>query len=302
MVNSDSKNNNIVELISYNMEYLKACQNKEIKIGISSGYTNIDRLALRFQNSDLIVIAARPCMGKTILACDIARYIAIDSNIPIAFLSLELTKEQLSLYMLWSESNIFIPRLRHGFFQKGDWKLLEKTSKDISEAPISLIDSHGDSVKEIISKIRELVQDKSAKVVFIDYFQLIRKGHKCNDYEAKTNEIARALKNLANDVNIPIVLVSKIEAHDGLKEDSRPTLSDLGEYGALNKYADLIFLIHRDISDDEDNDKIVNVKAEIICVKNRRGPLGTAYLNYKTYPCCRFEYPSYSSESKSLNY
>ncbi len=171
---ANMENHHIGELISYNMKYLKECKNKKMT-GISTGWEGIDSFSSGFQNSDLIIFASRPNMRTRILVNSIVRHIGKDSNIPVAILSLELTKEQLSLHMLWSESQVEIPLIRHGIFHEGDWSKLDEAARALSKAPIFLMDSHGDSIKDILSNIRDMVQKHNVKIIFIDHFQLIRK-------------------------------------------------------------------------------------------------------------------------------
>ena len=304
MENNNMRSCHIEELISFNIKHLQACQSKKKKMpGIPTGFSRLDRFASGcmygdvktsgFQVSDLIVIAGRPDMQESILMYNIVRNIALNSKIPVAIMAFKETKEQIAMYMLFAEAGIDPIRFRCSP-TADDWDKLNTASRLLSSAPIFIIDMHGSNVSDINIKTNDLINENGIQIVFIDHFEMIRKKVDTKSEEFEVNEMARSLKSLAEKSKIPVVILSKLTAGDNDMESIRPTLLNLGNYGALNKYADLILLVHRTISDSE------KVEMEIICAKNRRGGLGTAILNFINSPCCRFIDPSSNVDTTSF--
>jgi len=269
------------QIIETNIDALEERQgNKSLLTGVPTGFTSFDNLTSGCQNSDLIIIAARPSMGKTALALNIARNAAIDANIPVGFFSLEMSKEQLSMRMLCAEARIDSSRLRGGFFTREDWVHLTDAASTLSEAPIYIDDSPDISAMSIRAKSRRLKLDKNIGMIFIDYLQLMRGPTTAERRDLEISEISRSLKALAKEINIPVVALSQLNRKLEERSDKRPQLSDLRESGALEQDADVVAFIYRDEIYNRDENNPQKGKAEIIIAKQRNGPVGVVQLTF----------------------
>jgi len=279
----------ISELVASNFDTLeKRAESKSLLTGIPSGFSDLDHLTSGFQNSDLIIIAARPAMGKTSFALNIARNAAVEYNIPAAVFSLEMSREQLSMRMLCSEGRVDSSRVRSGMFHKQDWLNLTNAADVLSEAPIYIDDSADITIASIRAKARRLKLDKDLGIIIIDYLQLMRGPVKSERRDLEISEISRSLKSLAKELNIPIIALSQLNRMLEQRSDKRPMLSDLRESGALEQDADLVAFIYRDEVYNKDENNPEKGKAEIILGKHRNGPVGTTHLTFlNTYT--RFE-------------
>lgn len=279
----------IKELIDKNIDALEERQgNKTLITGVPTGFKMLDNLTSGFQNSDFIIIAARPSMGKTALALNIARNAAVDSNIPSAVFSLEMSKEQLSMRLLCSEARIDSSRLRSGFFSKEDWVHLTDAAGILSEAPIYIDDTPDISALEIRAKARRLKMEVDLGLVIIDYLQLLRSHHSAERRDLEISEMSRALKALAKELDLPVVALSQLNRKLEERSDKRPQLSDLRESGALEQDADVVAFIYRDEVYNKDENNPNRGKAELLISKQRNGPTGLVSLAFlSTYT--RFE-------------
>ncbi len=279
----------IRELINKNIDALEERQgNKTLITGVPTGFKMLDNLTSGFQNSDFIIIAARPSMGKTALALNIARNAAVDSNIPSAVFSLEMSKEQLSMRLLCSEARIDSSRLRSGFFSKEDWVHLTDAAGILSEAPIYIDDTPDISALEIRAKARRLKMEVDLGLVIIDYLQLLRSHHSAERRDLEISEMSRALKALAKELDLPVVALSQLNRKLEERSDKRPQLSDLRESGALEQDADVVAFIYRDEVYNKDENNPNRGKAELLISKQRNGPTGLVSLAFlSTYT--RFE-------------
>jgi replicative DNA helicase len=271
----------ISRLIIKNIETLEENQgNKSLVTGVPMGFGLLDNLTSGLQKSDLIILAARPSMGKTALALNIARNAAVDSSIPVAIFSLEMSKEQLSLRMLCSEARLDSSRLRGGFFSMDDWRRLTDAAGILSEAPIYIDDSPSLSAMEIRAKARRLKMDKNIGLVIIDYLQLMKARGTAERRDLEISEISRSLKALAKELEIPVLAISQLNRMLEQRNDKRPRLSDLRESGALEQDADVVAFIYRDeIYNQEENNPQKGI-AEIILAKQRNGPTGKVKLTF----------------------
>jgi len=279
----------ISEIIESNIDALEERQgNKALVTGVPTGFTKLDEKTAGFQNSDLIIIAGRPSMGKTAFALNIARNAAVDSNIPAAIFSLEMSMEQLSMRMLTSEARIDSSRLRGGFMSQDDWERITDAAGTLTSAPIYIDDSPGISAMEIRAKARRLKMDKDIGLIIIDYLQLMRSRGMAERRDLEISDISRSLKALAKELNIPVVALSQLNRMLEQRTDKRPKLSDLRESGALEQDADVVAFIYRDelYNDDENNPK--KGTAEILIKKQRNGPTGDILLTFLD-TCTRFE-------------
>jgi replicative DNA helicase len=269
------------DIIEKNIDVIEERQgNKALVTGVTTGFTRLDSLTSGFQNSDLIILAGRPSMGKTALALNIARNAAIDANVPVALFSLEMSKEQLSMRMLCSEARVDSSKIRSGFFSKKDWVDLTDAAGVLSEAPIFIDDSPGLTVMEIRAKSRRLKMDKGIGLVIIDYLQLMKGRASAERRDLEISEISRALKALAKEADIPVIALSQLNRKLEERSDKRPLLSDLRESGALEQDADVVAFIYRDevYNRDENNPNIGT--AELLVRKQRNGPTGDVPLKF----------------------
>lgn len=279
----------ISQLISANFDALDEKQrHKSLVTGVPTGFTHLDNLTSGLQKSDLIIIAARPSMGKTALALNIARNAAVDAGVPTAIFSLEMSKEQLSLRMLCAEARIDSSRLRGGFFTKEDWDRLTDAADVLSAAPIFIDDSASLTALEVRAKARRLKMEKNLGLIIIDYLQLMQGRPGAERRDLEISDISRSLKSLAKELDVPVVALSQLNRMLEQRTDRRPRLSDLRESGALEQDADVVAFIYRDeVYNKEDNNPHKGT-AEIILAKQRNGPTGEVLLTFlNTYT--RFE-------------
>ena len=271
----------ISKIILGNIETLEENQgNRSLVTGVPTGFNQLDNLTSGFQNSDLIILAARPSMGKTALALNIARHAAVDANIPVAIFSLEMSKEQLSLRMLCSEARIDSSRLRGGFFSMEDWHRLTDAAGILSESPIYIDDSASLTAMEIRAKARRLKMDKNIGLIVIDYLQLMQGRASAERRDLEISEISRSLKALAKELQLPVLALSQLNRMLEQRTDKRPRLSDLRESGALEQDADVVAFIYRDEVYNKEEDNPRRGTAEILLSKQRNGPTGDVYLTF----------------------
>jgi len=271
----------ISQLIEDNIDTLEERQgNKSLVTGVSTGFADLDNLTSGFQKSDLIILAGRPSMGKTALALNIAKSVAVDSNIPVAIFSIEMAKEQLSMRMLCSEARIDSARLRSGFFGKEDWFKLTDAAGILSDAPLYIDDSPDISAMEIRAKARRLKMDKDIGLIIIDYLQLMKTRSSAERRDLEISEISRSLKILAKELDVPVVALSQLNRKLEERSDKRPLLSDLRESGALEQDADVVAFIYRDEVYNRDENNPSRGTAEILLKKQRNGPTGDVKLAF----------------------
>ena len=277
------------KIIESSIDMLEELQgNKALVTGVATGYPLLDNKTAGLQRSDLIILAARPSMGKTALALNISRNTAVDFGIPVAIFSLEMSKEQLSMRMLCSEASVDSSRIRSGFIGKENWVDITDAAGILSEAPIYIDDSPDLSALEIRAKARRLKMDKDIGLVIVDYLQLMKGRHSAERRELEISEISRSLKALAKELDIPVLALSQLNRKLEDRSDKRPMLSDLRESGALEQDADVVVFIYRDEEYNKDINNPNSGKAEIIIAKQRNGPTGTVPLAFlKAYT--RFE-------------
>ncbi len=293
---SDNKNKQalypISKIIAKNIDTLEELDgNKKLVTGLATGFTRLDTLLSGLQKSDLILIAARPSMGKTALALNIARNAAVDSDVPVALFSLEMSKEQLSMRLLCSESRVDSYRLKGGFFTREDWDNLTDAAEVLSDAPIYIDDSAEISTMSIRAKSRRLKMDKGLGLIVVDYLQLMRGRSSAERRDLEISEISRSLKSLAKELDIPVIALSQLNRKLEERSDKRPLLSDLRESGALEQDADVVAFIYRDEMYNKDENNPNKGKAEIILSKQRNGPVGWVPLTFLS-SYTRFENPA----------
>ncbi len=269
------------DLINMNINTLEERQNNNSEYtGIPSGYTQFDKLTSGLQDSDLIILAARPSMGKTAFVLNIARNVAVNENKLVAVFSLEMAKEQLSMRLLTSEARINSDRLKNGTIGEEDWARVADAAGTISEAPIYIDDTPNITAMEIRAKARRLKMDHDLSLIVIDYLQLMRGPSMGDRRDLEIAEISRSLKALAKELKIPVVALSQLNRMLEQRADKRPLMSDLRESGAIEQDADIIAFIYRDEVYNKDENSPNKGKAELIVAKNRNGATGTAHLTF----------------------
>lgn len=258
-------------------ELEKLYNQKQPVTGIATGFTDLDNRTAGLHNSDLILIAARPAMGKSAFALNIATNAAINEKVPVAIFNLEMSKTQLVNRMLCSEAMVDSNKVRTGKIDEEDWIKLATALGPLSEAPIYIDDTPGISISEIRAKCRKLKLEKNIGLVVIDYLQLIQgSGKKNSSREQEISEISRSLKIIAKELDVPVIALSQLSRESEKRQDHKPMLSDLRESGAIEQDADLVMFIYRDDYYNQDSEK-KNI-AEIILAKHRAGATGTIEL------------------------
>lgn len=246
--------------------------------GIPTGFNDLDFKTAGLQNSDLVLIAARPGMGKTAMALNIAQYAAVQRHVPVAIFNLEMSKDQLVNRMLCSEVMVDSHKMRTGKLEDDDWKKIAQALAPLSEAPIYIDDTPGISVMDIRAKCRRLKLEKNLGLVVIDYLQLMQGRGKIENRQQEVSEISRSLKILAKELNVPVVTMSQLSRGPESRTDHRPMLSDLRESGAIEQDADIVMFLYRDDYYNPDTEK-KNI-AEVIIAKHRNGSTGTVELRW----------------------
>ena len=279
----------ISKIIETNIDALEERQgNRALVTGVTTGFSKLDTLTSGFQNSDLIILAARPAMGKTAFALNMARNAAVEGGVPVAVFSLEMSKEQLSLRMLCAEARVDSSRIRSGFLNQEDWNRITDAAGRLTESPIFIDDSPDISTTSIRTKSMRMKMDKGLGLIIIDYLQLMRSSTNSERRDLEISDISRSLKILAKELNVPVVALSQLNRKLEERSDKRPQLSDLRESGALEQDADLVAFIYRDEVYNRDENNPHRGTAEIILAKQRNGPTGVAHLAFlKSYT--RFE-------------
>ena len=246
--------------------------------GVPTGFIDLDYKTAGLHNSDLILIAARPAMGKSAFALNIATNAALKAKVPAVLFSLEMSKEQMVNRILCSEAMVDSNKVRTGKIDDDDWIKLADTMGDLSEAPIYIDDTPGISINEIRAKCRKLKLEKNIGLVVIDYLQLVQGSSKRaqGSREQEISEISRSLKILAKEINVPVIALSQLSRAPEQRPDHRPMLSDLRESGAIEQDADIVMFLYRDEYYKKDTDK--PGVAEVIIAKQRNGPVGTVEL------------------------
>ena len=244
--------------------------------GIATGFIDLDYRMSGLQSSDLILIAARPSMGKTAFVLNIAQYVAFHSKLCTAIFSLEMSKEQLVNRLFSLESRVDAQLLRSGNLADSDWEKLIEGAGTIGRSSLIIDDTPGISISELRSKCRKYKLEHDLKLIIIDYLQLMSGSGRTDSRQQEISDISRSLKGLARELNVPVIALSQLSRQVEQRPDHRPMLSDLRESGAIEQDADVVMFIYRDdyYNKDTDNKNI----AEIIIAKQRNGPIGTVNL------------------------
>lgn len=245
--------------------------------GVGSGFKDLDRMTSGFQKSDLIIVAARPSVGKTAFALNIAQNVAVRGKETVAVFSLEMSAEQLVQRMVSAEGNIDASKLRTGHFEIGDWEKTATAVSYIGESNIFIDDTPALTVHEIRNKCRRLKQQEGLDLVIIDYLQLISGSNKRGENrQQEVSEISRTLKQMARELEVPVIALSQLSRGVEQRQDKRPMMSDLRESGSIEQDADIVAFLYRDDYYNQDSEK-KNI-IEVILAKQRNGPVGTVEL------------------------
>jgi replicative DNA helicase len=259
----------------------------DLVTGVSTGFKSLDRMTSGFHRSELIIIAARPSMGKTSFAANIATNMALQSNIAVAIFSLEMSKEQLANRILCSEAKVDLHKVRTGQISDEEWEKLVQKAGELSKSRLIFDDEPDLTPRMLRAKARRMKREYGIEVIFIDYLQLMSSRSK--SYESRQQEIteiSRSLKLLARELNITVVALSQLSRAVEQREDKRPRLSDLRESGAIEQDADLVMFLYRDSyykrkKDEPGKDSLNDEhEAELILGKQRNGPVGTIKLTF----------------------
>ena len=268
----------IREVVYNTLEAISAASKaKGTVTGLSTGFTDLDYKTSGFQNSDFILIAARPSMGKTALVLNIAEYMAFRDERPCAMFSLEMSSEQLMNRLISLESRVDSQKIRTGKLNDEEWSRVVEASGVIANSGLIIDDTPGITMQEFRSKARKYKLEADIQIIFIDYLQLMAGSGRAKDSrQQEISDISRALKSLARELNIPIVALSQLNRSVETRDDHRPMLSVLRESGAIEQDADVVMFIYRDDYYHKDTEE-KNV-AEVIIAKQRNGPIGTVKL------------------------
>ncbi len=275
-------------IIQAAIEQIQEASKKEGHLlGVPSGFTKLDRITSGWQNSDLIIVAARPSMGKTAFALSMAKNMAVDHGRPIGIFSLEMSSMQLVTRLIVSETELPSSKIRNGKLDDHEWKQLESKIKKLVDAPIFIDDTAAISIFEFRAKARRLKLQYNIELLMVDYLQLMTSSDSKGSREQEVSTISRSLKAVAKELNIPIIALSQLNRSVEMRSgNKRPQLSDLRESGAIEQDADLVLFIHRPekfgIMEDEEGNSLKGV-AEIIIAKHRNGPIGDVSLLFREH-------------------
>ncbi|MBP6342549.1 MAG: replicative DNA helicase [Candidatus Omnitrophica bacterium] len=269
----------IKDILKETMEVIDNLYRKKQSVtGVPTGFSKFDEMTSGLQKSDLIIVAARPSMGKSAFAASIAEHAAIDQKIPVAFFSLEMSKESLVQRMLCSQAGVDAHRVRTGFLSPSEWPMLTKAASKLSNVPFFIDDTPAISVLELRAKARRLKASHNIQLLVLDYLQLMRGSSRSESRQQEISEISRSLKALARELQLPIIAISQLSRAVESRTDHRPQLSDLRESGAIEQDADVVVLLMREeyYTPTDENRGI----ADIIIAKQRNGPVGTVKLKF----------------------
>jgi replicative DNA helicase len=280
----------IADVIDESLSHLEMlAQKKEGLTGLTSGFSDLDRMTSGWQKSDFIILAARPAMGKTALALNMAQNAAMETKQPVAIFSLEMSKEQLVNRMIASQAEIDQQTLRNGRIFGNDWINLVNAIAPLGEAPVYIDDTPAISVREVRAKARRLKTEQGLSLIIIDYLQLMGSTGRIESRQQEVSQISRSLKALARELDIPIIALSQLSRSVEQGQEKKPSLSHLRESGSLEQDADIVMFIYRDEYYNENSDK--KGQAEIIIAKHRNGATGSVEL------CFRKEFTKFSNLS-----
>jgi replicative DNA helicase len=274
------------EIVKKGYEHIEElAERKSLVTGVPTGFLELDYMTSGLQSSDLIIVAARPAMGKTSLCLNMAQHIGVREQSPTAIFSLEMSKEQLGIRLLCAESRLNSHNVRIGKLYDEDWERLAHASEVLSKAPIYIDDTPALSILDMRAKAKRLKLEKDLRIIIVDYLQLMQSRFRHENRQQEITEISRSLKALAKELDVPVIALSQLSRAVEQRTDKRPQLSDLRESGAIEQDADVVMFIYRPEVYGIDGAEGL---AEIIIGKQRNGPVGSVQLAFiKEYT--RFE-------------
>lgn len=267
-------------LLGDEVERISAATEQRGLTGASSGLRDLDKITSGFQNSNLIILAARPAMGKTSLALGIARHLGVSARVPVVVFSLEMSRGEIAQRFIATEARVDSTRMRSGDVRDEDWMRIQDACNRLSDAPIYVDDTAGINLMEIRSKARRLkMKEPDLGLVMIDYLQLMSSGSNEENRVQEISQISRQLKVLARDLNVPVIALSQLSRGVESRTDKRPLLSDLRESGSIEQDADVVMFIYRDDYYNKETSEKPGT-AELIVAKHRNGAVGTVDLAF----------------------
>jgi replicative DNA helicase len=281
-----SKTNTIKELVKKAINTIEDYHQRQGTVtGISTGFADLDKMTTGLHNGEMIVIAARPSVGKTSLAMNIAEHVAIEQRLPVGVFSLEMTAESLVLRMLCSRSRVNLRSVREGFLAERDFPKLTGAAGKLSNAPLFIDDSSGLSILQLRAKARRMYQQYGIKLLVVDYLQLLTStSRRAENRQQEIADISSGIKALAKELNVPVIVLSQLNREIEREKGRPPRLSDLRESGAIEQDADLVGLLYRPVKSDDDDGSSVATEAEsinLLIAKQRNGPANEdVYLTF----------------------
>lgn len=269
----------IKDIVKDGIELIESLYHKKSHItGIPTGFVDFDIKTAGLQKGDLIIIAGRPSMGKSALVTSVAEHVSVEEKVPVAFFSLEMSKEQLMQRFLCSQAKVDMHKLRTGFLAPSEWPILTSAAGRLSEAPIYIDDTPAINVFELRAKARRMKANHDIQLIIVDYLQLIRGLRRLESRQQEISEISQALKSLAKELATPVIAVSQLSRAVESRTDHRPQLSDLRESGAIEQDADVVVLLLREeyYNPTPDNKGM----AEVIIAKQRNGPVCSIFIGF----------------------
>lgn len=267
-------------LLPLTFEELESIESRDGSMqGVPTGFADLDTLTNGLHRGQLIVVAARPALGKSTLALDFARNAAVKSNLPAVIFSLEMSRTEITMRLLAAEARVSLHHMRTGHMGDDDWGRLARRMGDLAKAPLFIDDSPNLSMMEIRAKARRLKQRHDLRLVVVDYMQLMTSPKRVESRQQEVSEISRALKLLAKELEIPVVALSQLNRGPEQRQDKRPLLSDLRESGAIEQDSDVVILLHREDAYEKESPRAG--EADLIVAKHRNGPTATVTVAFQ---------------------
>lgn len=268
------------DLLNNALSEIEAIANHDGRlIGVSTGFNELDSLLNGLQPGQLVIIAARPGMGKSTIGLDFARAASIKNKMTSAIFSLEMARNEIVMRLLSAESSIALQAMRSGKMSDTDWQRLARKMSAISDSPLFIDDSPNLTISEIRAKCRRLKQKHDLKLVIVDYLQLMSSGKKVESRQQEVSEFSRSLKLLAKELEVPVIAISQLNRSPEQRADKKPILSDLRESGSLEQDSDVVMLIHREDAYDRESPRAG--EADLIVAKHRNGPTATVTVSFQ---------------------
>ncbi|MFC6356275.1 replicative DNA helicase [Luethyella okanaganae] len=269
----------LTEAVTVAIDEIEAAKHTDGKMtGVPTGFADLDDLTNGFHPGQMIIVAARPALGKSTLALDFARSAAIHNDMPTIFFSLEMGRSEIAMRLLSAESSVPLQNMRKGTVDSRDWTTIASTRGRINDAPLYIDDSPNMTLVEIRAKCRRLKQRVGLKMVIIDYLQLMTSGKRVESRQQEVSEFSRALKLLAKELQVPVIALSQLNRGPEQRADKLPAISDLRESGSIEQDADMVILLHRESAYEKDNPRAG--EADLIVAKHRNGPTRTVTVAF----------------------